>query len=122
MIEDPGDEVLVDHLDADQRQAVAEDADDQGSDQRADDRSPPAEQARAAEHDGRDAVQVLGRLPGVRVADLGAADEEHRGEPGGEAGERVDAEQDAIRVDPGQPRGLAIVADRVDVPAPRRSA
>ena len=50
------------------------------------------------------------------------ADEQQRRDPGREAGERVDAEQHAVRVDAGQSRGLAVVADGVDVSAPRRLA
>ena len=38
--------------------------------------------------------------------------------PGRQPGERVDAEQDAVRVDAGQPRRLGVVADGVDVSAP----
>ena len=44
----------------DERQTVAEDADDQGPDQRADDRAAAAEQAGAADHHGGDAIEVGG--------------------------------------------------------------
>ena len=56
--------------------------------------------------------------PAFGIAELGAGDEEQRRDPRHEPGERVDAEQDAVRVDAGQPRRLGVVADGVDVPAP----
>ena len=56
-----------------------------------------AEEARAAEDDRGDAVEVLGRLARVRIAELRAGDEEHRRDPVHQAGDRVDAEQDAVR-------------------------
>ena len=43
--------------------------------------SAPAEQARAAEDDGGDAVEVLGRLASVRIAELGSGDQEQRRDP-----------------------------------------
>ena len=43
--------------------------------------SAPAEQARAADDDRRDAVEVLGRLAGVRIAELGSRDEQQRRDP-----------------------------------------
>ena len=45
-------------------------------------------------------------------------DEQQRRDPVHEPGERVDAQQDAVRVDAGQPRGLGVVADGVDVSTP----
>ena len=75
--QDAGDEVLVDHRNADQRQAVAKDADDHGTDQRPDDASAASEEARPAEHDCGDAVQVLGGLSCVRIADLRSSYEQH---------------------------------------------
>ena len=116
--EDAGDEILVDNLDADQGEPIAEDAHDHGADEGSDDASPPAEKARAAEHHSGDAVQVLCRLARVRITELRAADEQERGEPCRQTGERVDAEEDAIRVDTRQPRCLGVVADRIDVPPP----
>ena len=77
--------------------------------------SAPAEQARATEDDCGDAVEVLGGLARVRIAELGTGDEEQRRDPRGEPGQRVDAEQDAVRVDAGQARGLRVVADGVDM-------
>src|SRR4029450_5866944 len=59
--EDARDEVLVDHLDPDQRQAVAEDADDDRPDQRPDYCAAPAEQAPAAQHHRRRRVAGVAR-------------------------------------------------------------
>ena len=81
-------------------------------------RAAPTEEARAAEHDRRDAVEVLGRLAGIRVAELGAGDQQHRSDPVRQARDHVDAEQDAAGLDAGEARGLRVVAHRVDVPAP----
>src|SRR6266851_3371048 len=53
-------EFLPQHVDAGEREPVAEHADDQGTDQRADDRAAPAEQAGAADHNRRDAVEIGG--------------------------------------------------------------
>ena len=80
--------------------------------------SAPAEQARATEDDCGDAVEVLGGLARVRIAELGTGDEEQRRDPRREPGQRVDAEQDAVRVDAGPTRGFRVVADGVDMTPP----
>ena len=117
--EDAGDQHLVDRRHAHQREPVAEHADDQRADQRAEHDAAPAEQAGAAEHDRGDGIEVLG-LPGVRVADAGARHRQQRRDAVEHAGQHVDAEQHAFGRDAGQPRRLGVVADRVDVPARRR--
>src|SRR6266508_6185264 len=118
--EDAGHEVLVDDLDTDQRQTVPEDADDYRSDQCPDDRSAPAEQTRAAENDGRDRIEVLGGLTRIWIAELRSADEQPGGDSVHEPGDRVDAEQHPLDLDSGQPCGLRVVSDGIDMPPPGR--
>ena len=62
-------------------EAVAEHADDQRADQRADDRAAAAEQARAAEHDRRDASRLSVVCPAFGSPTLGARDQQQRREP-----------------------------------------
>src|SRR5512140_800909 len=95
--QDAGDEHLIGRLDAEQLEAIAEDPDDQGADEGADDAAAATEEAGAAEHDGGDAVQV-GRLPGLRIADAGAGDLEYRCDAVGQPCEGVDAQEDPSRV------------------------
>ena len=79
-----------------------------------------AEEAGTADHDGGDALQV-GVGDGVRAGAPGPADQHPGGEPEDQTGDGVDAEQDPVDLDTGQPRRLDVVTDGVDVAAPRRS-
>src|ERR1700737_3536386 len=114
--ENPGDQDLVDGRYADQRQPVAEHADDQRAEQRADNRSASAEETRAAEHHRRDAVEILG-LPRLGVADAGARHRQQRRDAVDRAGERIHGEQDALRRQAHQPRRFGVVAERVQMAA-----
>ena len=63
---------------------------------------------------------MLSRLafsPGRRADGADAADQRPAGDGGDEAREHIDAEQDAVGVDAGEPRGLRVVAGGVDVAA-----
>src|SRR6185437_54129 len=92
--EDACHQILVDDLDADERQSVAEDADDDCADEGSEHTPSPAEEARAAEYDGGDGVQVLRCLTRVRIAELRACCEEHRSDPDAESRGDVHAERD----------------------------
>ena len=85
-------------------------------DQRADDRAAAAEQAGAADHHRGDAVEV-GVLAGGRADRADAADQRPAGDRGDEPGEHIDAEQDPVGIDAGQPRSFGIVAGGVDMAA-----
>ncbi len=100
-----------------ERQAVAEHADDQRADQRADDRAAAAEQAGAADHHGGDASRGWRSAPACGLTDADAADQHPAGDRADEAGDDVDREQRPVGADAGQPRGVGVVAGRVDVPA-----
>src|SRR5690349_7241880 len=67
-------EGLPEHVESGEREAVAEDADDEGAEERAPHRAAAAEEARAADHDGRDRVEVevdaRVRRGGVGASDL----------------------------------------------------
>ena len=92
--------------------------DDEGAEQGAPHGAATAEEARAADDDGGDRVEVevdagVGR-GGVGAADLDpGADREDR------AGGEVHAHEHAVDADAGEARRLGVVADGVDVPAPR---
>ena len=95
--------------------------DDQRPQHGADDAAAPAEQARAADHHGGDAVQV-GVDDRVRAGGAGPADQHPGRDAVDQTGHRVDAEQHPVDPDADQPGRLEVVAHRVDVPAPRRLA
>ena len=119
--EDPQREWLVEPVDVREREALGERDDDQRAEQRADHVAAAAEQAGAADHHGRDALQV--RVDGVvRARGARVADRHPRSDADDQSGEHVDPEQDPIRADPGQPRRLDVVADRVHVATPLRPA
>ncbi len=79
MIRNADGEFLPQHVDAGEREAVAEHADDQRADQRADDRAAPAEQAGAADHHGGDGIEVRG-IAGLRADRADAPDQRPAGD------------------------------------------
>src|SRR2546429_3166805 len=81
---------------------------------------PPTKEARPAENYRRDRVEVLGRLTGVRIAELGPRDQQPSRDPVHEARDRVDAEENAPGLDAGQPGGFGIVPGCIDMAAPSR--
>src|SRR6201999_372184 len=119
--ENAADQDLIDRRHADQREPVPEHAHDQRAQQGPDNRPASAEEARAAEHDGRDAVEVL-RLPGLRIAHAGPRHRQQRRDAIEDARERVDRDQDALRRKPHQAGGFRVVAERVEMPAGNRIA
>src|SRR6478672_9825000 len=86
--QDSRDEDLVDGRYAHEREAVPKDADDQRAHERPEYRASASEQARAAEDDGRDRVEVFG-LAGVRVSYPGARDRQQRRDAVQHAGEDI---------------------------------
>src|SRR5829696_9838137 len=112
--QDARDQNLIDRIDADELQTIAEDADDEHADQRAHDPAASAEETRPAEHDRGDARQVLG-LPRVRIADVGAANEEQGGYAVEKTSDGVNAEQQGRRVDAAQASRLGVVSHGIDV-------
>ena len=77
-------------------EAVAQQPHDEHAGEDAEHRAAAAEEAGAADDHRGDGVE-LGADAGVREAGTGAAGEQQPGEPGEEAGERVDEHQDARR-------------------------
>src|SRR3954471_1663522 len=92
--------LLPERLHADDHEAVLQDRGDEDAEDRAEHRSDAAEQARAADHDGGDRLQVVG----VVAADgrrREARDRQEAGEAGQRAGERVDLDEVAVDRDAG---------------------
>ena len=89
------------------------------AEERADDGRPPAGEARAADHDGADRVELVE----VAADGRGAAEpraEQHGGDAGEQSREHVDAEDRLPHRHAGDPRGLAVAADGDDVAAVAR--
>ena len=95
------------------------DYDDQRPEDGADDAAATTEQAGAADHHGGDASPGWRRRSALGLARAGAADQDPGGDAVDQSGHGVDAEQHPVDPDADQPGGLDVVADGVDVAAPR---
>ncbi len=98
MISTPDRELLPEHVEAGERHARSEDADDERADQGPDDRPAAAEETRAADHHGRDAVEV-GVLAARRADGADPADQHPARDGRDRAGQDVDLQQDLLGVD-----------------------
>ena len=101
-------------------QPVAQHAHDQRADQRAEDRAAPAEQARAADHHGGDAVEI-GRLQRVRIGvrDASERDTRRRCRRGSRRTCRPTASAPRTRM-PTSRAASRVIADRIEMPSPAR--
>src|SRR5215212_3438597 len=104
---DLGREVQLGHQVEDERER-------QHPEEGAADRRPAAGQARAADHHGADRVELV-EVAAHRRGAAEARAEQHRGDPGEQARERVDAEDDPPHRHAGDPRGIAVAADGDDL-------
>src|SRR3954454_14015762 len=104
---DLGGQVQLRHQAEDQRER-------QDPEERPDDRRPAAGQARAADHDGADRVQLIQVATDRRgAAEAGA--QQHGRHARKQSRQHVDAEDDPPHRDAGDPRRLAVAAHRHDV-------
>src|SRR3954454_4448482 len=107
-------DVLPERIDPYDHEAVLQDGGDEDAEDRAEHRSDPAEQARPADDDGGDGLQVVG----VVAADgrrREAGQRQEASQAGERAGERVDLDEVAVDGDAGAARRLLVGADRVRV-------
>src|SRR4051812_14523022 len=95
-------------------QPVVEDRDDQGADDRADDRALAAGQRRAADDHGGDRLQLVAE-PRAGLGGREPGRDHHAGQPREQPGERVDDQLPAAHADARQRRRLLVGADRVRV-------
>ena len=112
---------LPEGADVEQVQPVAEHADDERADQRADDAALAAEEVGAADHDRSDGAQLLA-LRHQRVRRVEPPRHDEPGDRRHQAGEGVGVDLGAPDVDAGDARRLAVAADGVDRAAERRVA
>ena len=107
---------LVLRLDVAQAEDVVENAQRQGADHRPDDGADAAGEARAADDDGGDGVELV--AVAVDVAAL--VDQrrvQQRRQPGEQPGDQEDDEPDPVDVDAGEASRRVVAADGVDVAA-----
>src|SRR5438552_828223 len=96
----------------------ADGGEEDGGERRADDRAGPAQDRDAADHRGRDHVELeVGR--NGRLDDLELAREQDGRDPGEEAVQREDEYDGRLGLDAGGARSVRIAADCVDRPAQR---
>ena len=105
----PTGDLLPERRHVDEHEAGQQDGDDAGADDRADDRAAAAEQAGAADHHGRDRVEVVGGARDGSGAE--PRHDEHRRDTGEQPGERVDFQEMPAVVMPGPDGRLPAVAD-----------
>src|SRR5690606_27446588 len=113
------DDVLPFLRDRHDLQPVVQHRDDQGADDRTDDRPLAAREGGPPDHDGGDRLQLVAH-PGGRLRRAEAGGDHHPGQAGEQAGERVDDDLPAADVDPGERGGLLVAADGVGVAAEHR--
>ena len=95
---------------------VRKQAEDENADERAGEPAAPTHQARAADDDGGDRVELeTGAGIGFALPVLG--DEEDAGDPGQQPGNQVGRELDLGDLDARELGGLDVAADRIDVAA-----
>ena len=113
-------EALRHHLpvggDAEQDEGVVEKRHEQRADDHPEDGAATAAQRRAAEDHRGDDIELVAHAE-VRVGACKVAGQDQAAQPGQKAAEGKDEQADRAQVDAGQPRGLRIVADRIDLPA-----
>src|SRR3954449_12878030 len=97
---------------AHQAQPVAQDADDEHAERGAADRADAALQRRAADHDGRDRIELVAR-GGARLRRIQAHRQDHGGDAGEQAGGGVDGDRQLARGQAGEPGDLRAAAERV---------
>ena len=95
-------------------QAVLQDADQDGADDRAEDGADAAEQAGAADDDRGDHDQFV-TLAGDRLRRVQPRGEDEAGQAGHETHQHVDRHGDAAHVQTRQARGFRVAADAVHV-------
>src|SRR5688572_7985390 len=100
-------------------QEVVHGRDDCRADDRAANPALATEQARAADHDDRDRIELEAGALG-RFGRGQPRDHDQRGDRGAQAADHVRAEDRAVRVDTRQAGGLAVVTDGIDPPPERR--
>src|SRR5215218_4820780 len=107
-------DLLPEGLHADDHEAVLEHRGDEDAEHRAEDRADPAEQARPADHDRRDRVEVVrGVAADGRRAEAGEVHEP--GQPRQRPRERVDLDEVAVDCDARTSHGLLVGSDGVRV-------
>ncbi len=119
--DDAAGEGLVVRRNPDQRLPLGEHGDERCAEERADQRSAPAEKAGAADDDGGDHVEFLAE-PGLGSTGLEARGEDDAGERRAEAGDDVSGDLDAGDPDAGQPCREFAAAERVEIETEARPA
>src|SRR5213594_5171508 len=110
----PLDHLLVERIHIQQVQPVVDDTDDESAQQRSTDAAFPAGQRRAAQHDGRDGVQ-LEPHPGGRLRGVQAGGQDDRADGGQDPADHVDQRLVRGNIHAGEPRRLLVAADRIHV-------
>src|SRR5208337_78868 len=110
-------EVLIERVDADQKEPVAQHRHDDGAKGSADDRAPAAGQADAADDDGGYAVEIDCGA-GLRIGPADPPDEHPSREGHDDAGHDIRRELHPRDPDADQTGGLRVVSDGVDMDAP----
>src|SRR5208283_3557556 len=119
--DDPSGDELLAVFETHQQQSVVDDADHQRADDRADHGAGAAEEARAAEHCGRDDGEFVA-LAELEAARVQAAGVQHPSQGGAEARDDQDAHLDALRVDAAIARRGFAAAGGQHSPAEGRAA
>src|SRR4051812_10820170 len=115
--EDADEGALPVGVDAGHQQTVADHLDQRGTHQRAEGPALAADQVGAADHGAGDHPQLVALAQGVDGRAL-PADDHHRRDRRGQAGDDVGAELDPVDRHAGQPGRVLVAADRVQVAAP----
>src|SRR2546425_2580305 len=110
----PLDHLLVERIHIQQVQPVVDDADDESAQQRSTDAAFPAGQRRAAQHHGRDGVQ-LESDPGGRLRGAHTSGQDDRADGGQDPADHVDQRLVRGDIHTGEPRRLLVAAARIHV-------
>src|SRR5262245_44708691 len=108
-------DLLPEHADVVEVQAVADQAHDDDPAEHAQHRAAAAEEAGAADDHGRERLQ-LGADAGIGEAGVGPPGHDQSGEARHQPAQRVDDDQHAVDVDAADPRRLRVAPDRIDAP------
>jgi len=103
-------DVLPEGVDAERRHAVVQHTENEHREHRADDGTLAALKHAATERSSRDGLQLEALRTGRRLAGAGARGDQDTRERGDYPGQRVDADQVAVDVNPGQPSGGVVPA------------
>ena len=109
--------MLPEHIDTGEIEAGAEHADDESTDQRADDRAASAEERGAADHHSGDRIEIA-LEEALRAHRTDPAHRHPAGKGAKGAGGRIDRKQHLFGIDAGHGRRLAVIADGIDMAAP----